>query len=97
MHLTNYKLFNPKNHFYTNPINGLRGYGLSYRFQFNGQEKDDEVSGAGNTMTAEFWEFDSRLGRRWNIDPVTVIGESEYSTFTNNPIPAIVFGREHDD
>jgi hypothetical protein len=86
MQLTNNTFFNPKNHLYSKPIKGLRGYGLSYRFAFNGMEKDDEVSGAGNTMTAEFWEFDSRLGRRWNIDPVTVIGESEYSTFTNNPI-----------
>lgn len=41
----------------------------SYRFGFNGQEKDDEMSGEGNTNTAEYWEYDARLGRRWNIDP----------------------------
>ena len=86
MHLTNYKLFNPKNHFYTNPINGLRGYGLSYRFAFNGQEKDDEVSGAGNTMTAEFWQYDIRLGRRWNRDPKPNPSVSDYACFANNPI-----------
>lgn len=40
-----------------------------YRYGFNGQEKDDEVSGSGNSYTAEFWQYDSRLGRRWNIDP----------------------------
>ncbi len=57
-----------------------------YRYGFNGQEKDDEVSGSGNTMTAEFWEYDSRLGRRWNTDPVTKVWESPYACFDNNPI-----------
>ena len=40
-----------------------------YRFGFNGQEKVDEIAGAGNHTTAEFWEYDTRLGRRWNRDP----------------------------
>jgi hypothetical protein len=57
-----------------------------YRFGFNGHEKDDEVSGAGNTMTAMFWEYDARLGRRWNIDPKPITGISEYACFANNPI-----------
>lgn len=57
-----------------------------YRFSFNGQEKDDEISGAGNTMAAEFWEYDTRLGRRWNVDPVVKIYESPYACFSNNPI-----------
>ncbi len=58
----------------------------AYRFGFNGQEKDDEVAGAGNTMTAMFWEYDARLGRRWNIDPKPITGISEYACFANNPI-----------
>ncbi|MBI1308197.1 MAG: hypothetical protein GC181_16465, partial [Bacteroidetes bacterium] len=29
-----------------------------YRFGFNGQERDDEVSGKSNSMTAEFWQYD---------------------------------------
>jgi RHS repeat-associated protein len=58
----------------------------SYRFGFNGQEKDDEVSGAGNIMTAEFWEYDSRLGRRWNTDPIDFAWISPYSVFRDNPI-----------
>ena len=34
-----------------------------YRYGFNTQEKDDDVFiGA---YTAEYWEYDSRLGRRW--------------------------------
>ena len=39
-----------------------------YRYGFNTQEKDDDVFiGA---YTAEYWEYDSRLGRRWNLDPI---------------------------
>jgi len=60
--------------------------GKGYRFGFNGQEKDDEVAGVGNIMTAEFWEYDARLGRRWNVDPVLKVWESHYSTFRGNPI-----------
>lgn len=40
-----------------------------YRFGgSNGQERDDEVSGEGRSYSAEFWEYDAALGRRWNID-----------------------------
>ena len=63
-------------------------YALSrgYRYGFQGQEKDDEVKGAGNSYTAEFWQYDSRLARRWNIDPVVKHHESPYATFANNPV-----------
>ncbi len=57
-----------------------------YSFGFNGQERDNEISGAGNIYTAEFWEYDARLGRRFNIDPVVKHWESGYATFSNNPI-----------
>ncbi len=60
------------------------GYTTAYRFGFNGQERDDEVFiGA---YTAEYWEYDSRLGRRWNVDPVVKPWESPYACFSNNPI-----------
>ena len=49
-------------------------------------EKDDEVSGSGNSYTAEFWQYDSRLGRRWNLDPKPNPSISNYATFANNPI-----------
>jgi hypothetical protein len=68
MHLTNFHFYNFKNYHYSKPAKGLQGCRVGYGFAFNGQEKDDEVSGAGNTMTAEFWEYDTRLGRRWNVD-----------------------------
>lgn len=57
-----------------------------YRFGFQGQEKDDEIGGSGNSYTAEHWQYDSRLGRRWNTEPVVKPFESPYATFANNPI-----------
>jgi RHS repeat-associated protein len=57
-----------------------------YRYGFGGQEKDDEVSGSGNSYTAEFWQYDSRLGRRWNVDPVVKEHESPYAAFANSPM-----------
>ncbi len=54
------------------------------RYGFNGQEKDDEI--AQGIYTAEFWEYDSRLGKRWNTDPVVKPWESSYACFNNNPI-----------
>jgi len=46
---------------------------------FQGQLKDNEVFGKGNSYTAEFWQYDSRLGKRWNVDPVTKPWESPYA------------------
>jgi RHS repeat-associated protein len=60
-----------------------------YRFGFNTQERDDEIAGVGNIMTAQFWEYDSRLGRRWNVDPVKKPHLSLYSVLSNNPIRKI--------
>jgi len=57
-----------------------------YRYGFNGKEKDDEISGSGKTTTAEYWEYDSRLGRRWNIDPKPNYSFSPYLAFANNPL-----------
>lgn len=34
-----------------------------YRFGFNTQ-KDDEIYGKGNASSAEFWEYDTRLGEK---------------------------------
>lgn len=55
-----------------------------YRFGFNGQEMNNDVKGVGNSYTALFWEYDSRIGRRWNIDPV--YKHSPYECFGSNPI-----------
>lgn len=58
----------------------------SYRYGFNGQEKVDEVSSEGNHNTAMFWEYDTRLGRRWNRDPLVNFSMSPYACLYNNPI-----------
>ena len=58
----------------------------AYRFGFQGQENDNEISGNGNSYTAEYCQYDSRLGRRWNVDPVLKEWESPYSCFSNNAI-----------
>lgn len=41
--------------------------------------------GENNAYTAEFWEYDPRLARRWNVDPVDQISISNYATFGNVP------------
>ena len=58
--------------------------GNGYRYSINGQEKTPEI--APNTTTAKYWEYDSRITRRWNIDPKVKIGESPYLVFSGNPI-----------
>jgi len=63
-----------------------RSWSEGYRFGFNGQEQDDEVYGEGILNTALYWEYDTRLGRRWNIDIVSSSSESLYSCFLNNPV-----------
>jgi len=68
------------------PLEGRTYSSPTYRYGFNGQEKDDDVAGSGNTNSAEFWEYDTRLGRRWNIDPILKPWESPYACFANNPI-----------
>jgi len=58
----------------------------NYRYGFNGHEKVDEISGQGNHTTATFWEYDTRIGRRWNQDPKPNPSISNYASFANNPI-----------
>ncbi len=57
----------------------------SYLYRLNGQVQDNEIAGTGNIMTAEFWMYDGRLGRRWNVDPVDKPWMSSYHTFSNKP------------
>lgn len=57
-----------------------------FEFGYNGQMKTDEVYGKGNLNTAKFWEMDTRILRRWNLDPVVKPGLSDYSVFANSPI-----------
>jgi len=68
------------------PMPGRNYSSGEYSFGFNGQEKVDEISGNGNHTTALYWEYDTRIGRRWNIDPVLESSISGFSCFLNNPI-----------
>ena len=42
----------------------------SYRFAFNGMEKDDEVKGLGNSLDFGARMYDPRLGRWLSLDPL---------------------------
>ncbi|NQY11216.1 MAG: hypothetical protein HRT71_17095 [Flavobacteriales bacterium] len=43
----------------------------SYRYGFNGMEKDDEVKGNGNSYTTQFRQYDPRIGRWMSVDALT--------------------------
>jgi RHS repeat-associated protein len=60
----------------------------AYRYGFNGQMKDNDIYGQNNVYTAQFWEYDPRLGRRWDIDPATMEHPylSPYACFADNPV-----------
>lgn len=58
----------------------------AYRFGFNGQEMSNEIKGEGNSYTAKFWEYDPRVGRRWNLDPIYNTDISRYAVNGLNPI-----------
>jgi hypothetical protein len=57
----------------------------NYRYGFNGFEKDDEIKGAGNHLSFGDYGYDTRLGRRWNIDPKDQEDLSPYAVYNNNP------------
>ena len=62
-----------------------------YRYGFQGQEKDDELKGEGNSMNYEFRMHDPRIARFFATDPL----ESKYPFFSpyqfsaNTPIMAV--------
>ena len=62
--------------------------GVSYRYGFNGQEKDDEVKGSGNSLEFEARIYDSRLGRWLSTDPREgeYAWQSPFAYFMNSPI-----------
>jgi hypothetical protein len=60
-----------------------------YRFGFNTQERDEDIDEGGSHYTAEFWEYDGRTGRRWNVDPVVKPIISGYAVLGNSPIMMI--------
>ncbi len=65
-----------------------RNGGSSYRYAFNGMEKDDDVNGVGNSYTTYFRQYDSRLGKWFSTDPLAAsfASMSPYVAFNDNPI-----------
>ncbi len=50
-------------------------------------EKDDEMKGAGNSLTTEFRLNDPRIGGRWwSLDPKPNPSISRYAGYDNNPV-----------
>ncbi|MFH6996039.1 RHS repeat domain-containing protein [Flavobacterium sp. FlaQc-48] len=47
------------------------GQSDSYRYGFQGQEKDDELKGEGNSLNYTFRMHDPRIGRFLSVDPLT--------------------------
>lgn len=69
-----------------------RTYSLSssskYRFGFGGHENDDEVKGSGNHLSFGDYGYDPRIGRRFNVDPLSekFPDFSPYIYCLNNPL-----------
>jgi RHS repeat-associated protein len=63
-----------------------RGFHGDYRFGYQGSEKDNEVSGDGNSYTTEFRQLDPRLGRWFSVDPVFQPWQTPYCSMDNDPI-----------
>lgn len=58
----------------------------SYRYGFQTQEKSTEIN--DNLYNAKFWEYDSRIVRRWNVDPLArkFPWQTPYSALDDDPI-----------
>lgn len=63
----------------------------SYRYGFQGQEKDDEVKGAGNLVNYTYRMHDPRLGRFFSTDPMekSFPWNSPYAFSENRVLDAI--------
>ena len=59
-----------------------------YRYGFQNHEKNDEIYSYGNHLSWGNNGMDSRIGRRWNLDPKweVIPSQSPYSTNNNNSI-----------
>ncbi len=62
-----------------------------YRYGFQGQEKDDEIKGEGNSVNYKYRMHDARIGRFFAVDPLSPIypANSSYAFSENTVINAI--------
>ena len=51
-------------------MSGRKHSTLRYRYSFQGQEKDDELKGNGNSVNFQFRMHDPRTGRFFSVDPL---------------------------
>ncbi len=72
-------------------MNGRKYTGDGYRYGFQGQEKDDELKGEGNSCNYTYRMHDPRIGRFFAIDPLTNKYPffSPYQFSANTPIMAV--------
>ena len=54
--------------------------------RYSGKRQERENTLNASVFSAEYWFYDGRLGRRWNVDPVSNSWESKYAAFANNPV-----------
>ncbi|MBC8884602.1 hypothetical protein H9X57_18175 [Flavobacterium piscinae] len=68
-----------------------------YRYGFQGQEKDDELKGEGNSLNYKYRMHDTRIGRFFTVDPLarTYAHNSPYAFSENRVLDGIELeGRE---
>ena len=58
----------------------------SYRYGYQGSEKDNEIKGEGNDYITHYRHLDPRIGKWISIDPKQRAFESPYVSMGNNPI-----------
>ncbi|AMO20670.2 RHS repeat-associated core domain-containing protein [Flavobacterium columnare] len=69
-------------------IPNRHGYSNNYRYGFQGQEKDDQIKGEGNSLNYTFRMHDPRVGRFFAVDPLArdYPWNSPYAFSENDPI-----------
>ncbi len=71
-------------------LNNLRIFSdEGHRYGFQGQEKDDEIKGEGNSYNTTFRSFDPRIGRWMSPDRLMDYSRSPFNGLGNNPITSI--------
>ncbi len=82
------------------PLSGRTAFGNDYRFGFQGQEKDDEITGVtGSHLSFKYRIHDARIGRFLSVDPLfrEYPWNSTYAFAENRVIDGIdLEGREWD-
>ena len=72
-------------------LDGRTESGGGYRYSFQGQEKDDEVKGEGNSINYKYRMHDPRVGRFFAVDPLDdVYPDLTTYQFSHNSVIALV-------